>query len=239
MNKFLVLKSFDKAKQELNKKGVIRPSLTQLACELSEYIEEQEKITLGERSLRVYRNEAIKIKNEESDINIKQLAVVNALCDYLGFDNYQSFVESTLINETQKKRPYSNEKILVYLKTVIGISALLVVFFFTYTYIHRQRWMLWQEDQYTEINFDSKKYAAGQIKLYNEESILHLKKVEVTCDTIFFNTNKSVRFWYGRNKSKELEYFTYPGLHPQTGKTLRPITTYMIDKWICNSHTPE
>ena len=31
-----------------------------------------------------------------------------------------------------------------------------------------------------------------------------------------------------------LQYFTALGLHPETGKTLKPITQYMIDKYICD-----
>ena len=43
----------------------------------------------------------------------------------------------------------------------------------------------------------------------------------------------SERLWYGKNKNKELEYFTAFGKHPETGKTLKPITKYMIAKYIC------
>lgn len=239
MNKILVLRAFDKAEEELCEKGILKPSLTQIATELSQYIEERKKFTLGERSLRIYRGDAIKLEKEEKDINIKQFVVVNALCEYLGFNDYPSFVQNLGTNNIQTTQIPSIEKMSISLKIAIIISALLILSFFIYNYTHRQRWMHWEGNHYTEINFDSKKYANGQIKLYNEENILHLKKVEVNCDTIFFNADKSVKFWYGRNKSKELEYFTYPGLHPQTGKTLRPITNYMINKWICNSYTTE
>ena len=239
MNKILVLRAFDKAEEELFEKGILKPSLTQIATELSQYIEEQKKFTLGERSLRIYRGDAIKLEKEEKDINIKQLVVVNALCEYLGFDNYPSFVQNLGTNNIKTTQIPSIEKMSISLKIAIVISALLILSFFIYNYTHRQRWMYWEGNHYTEINFDSKKYADGQIKLYNEENILHLKKVEVNCDTIFFNADKSVKFWYGRNKSKELEYFTYPGLHPQTGKTLRPITNYMINKWICENDKDE
>ncbi|WP_435682498.1 hypothetical protein [Nonlabens sp.] len=57
--------------------------------------------------------------------------------------------------------------------------------------------------------------------------------MNVTCDTVFFKSDNSVRFWYGKNKKKEIEYFTDLGLHPETGKTLKPITGYMIEKYIC------
>jgi len=31
-----------------------------------------------------------------------------------------------------------------------------------------------------------------------------------------------------------LEYFTAPGIHPQNGKTLKPVTSYIIDKYLRN-----
>ena len=37
---------------------------------------------------------------------------------------------------------------------------------------------------------------------------------------------------YGKNAAKEYEYFTHPGLHPETGKTLKPISRYIIKKYI-------
>jgi len=47
-----------------------------------------------------------------------------------------------------------------------------------------------------------------------------------------------VKIWYGRNIKKELEFFTSLGLHPETGKTLDPITDYMIKKYACPKKMP-
>ena len=62
------------------------------------------------------------------------------------------------------------------------------------------------------------------------------KKINPDCEYSFFNNDGSVRVWYGKNVSKELEFFTDLGLHPETGKTLKPITQYMIDKYVCNTN---
>ena len=93
--------------------------------------------------------------------------------------------------------------------------------------------MVWQENQYVEVDFNAKKYELKQLKIYKEDRVTAFKKVAVNCNTVFFNEDKSVRFWYGKNKNKELEYFTDLGLHPETGKTLKPITRYMIGKYVC------
>jgi hypothetical protein len=58
----------------------------------------------------------------------------------------------------------------------------------------------------------------------------------VSCETEFFDSNGEAKIWYGKNRKKELESFTAIGLHPETGKTLDPITVYMIRKYICKEY---
>lgn len=227
--------AFAKAEQEIKKTGVKNPSLTQKATELSDYLGQKGDTVLGEKSLRIYRNEALKLSNEDEDISIKQIPVIEGLCNYLGYDNYQDFTKK-MTSKSAETKPSSTKKVVkiapvvkvVTVAVAIGILSLLL-----YNYTHRQRWMIWQEDHYVEVDFDAKKYGVNQLKLYKEDRISSFKKVEVTCDTTFFNDDGSPRFWYGKNKNKELELFTNLGLHPETGKTLKPITGYMIEKYVC------
>jgi hypothetical protein len=235
MNKNLVMDAFAKAEKEIKKTGVKNPSLTQIATELSDYLEEKAGIVLGERSLRVYRGEALKLLNEEDDISIKQLMVINGLCKYLGYDTYQDFIKNTTSKNAETKL-LSNKKRVKFsqafkvttMAVVIGILSFLM-----YNYTHRQRWMVWQQDHYIEVEFDAKKYGVNQLKLYKEDRISSFKKVDVNCNTVFFSDDGSPRFWYGKNRKKQLELFTDLGLHPETGKTLKPITGYMIEKYVC------
>ena len=246
MNKILIVHAFAKAEQEIKEKGVLKPSLTQMATVLSDYLEEKEDFPFGERSLRDYRGIAEKIEHENEDISIKQLAVITGLCKYLEYENYQDFVKSNdrsrvdkpieieppvvkpTVETLPKKASLNNYKFYI----LLGVICILL--FGLYNYMNRQRWMVWKEDHYTEVDFDAKKYDIKQLKLYKEDRILSFKKVEATClYTDFFNPDGSVLIWYGKNRDKQLEYFTDLGLHPETGKTLKPISGYMINKHIC------
>jgi hypothetical protein len=235
MNKILVLRAFAKAEKVIKKRGVTKPSLVQMATELSDYLEEEKGFNLGEKSLRTYRGAAEKLKDQSEDISIKQLAVINGLCNYLDCDNYQEFVKRTSGEGTEIKplAPKRATRWVTPVRMAVVVSALVLISLFIYNYSTRLRWMVWQEDHYVEVDFDVKKYSIKQLKPYKEERILSFKKVELTCETIFFNQDKSVRFWYGKNRNKELEFFTDLGLHPETGNTLKPITAYMIDKYVC------
>jgi hypothetical protein len=234
MNKILILKAFEEAKEKKKNKGIKKPSQTDLALELSNFIDESESFRLGERSFRDYYNDAKKVKDSHEDISIKQISVINGLCKYLGFDNYQEFISSIEKNSTRtsikKTSVFSRKNMIVIMSTLI-----VVIGFFTYNSATKQRWMVWQEDHYIEVDFDTEKYKIKQLKILKEERIELFKKVLPICgETTFFNVDGSVAIWYGKNKDKTLEYFTALGLHPETGKTLKPITGYMIEKYICN-----
>lgn len=240
MNKNLILSAFAKAEQEIQKRGVIKPSLTDMATELSDYVEQQHKFSLGEKSFRIYRGNAEKLAGKSEDISIKQVAVINGLCDYLGYDSYQDFVSRPVLSVDLEEKPEAITTLIpkkkgtsLFLKMVVLATVLGLASLFIYQYVNRQRWMVWQENHYVEVGFDAKRYELKQLKIYKENRVTAFKKVAVNCNTTFFNNDGSVRYWYGKNKNKELEYFTDLGLHPETGKTLKPMTDYMIDKHVC------
>ena len=59
---------------------------------------------------------------------------------------------------------------------------------------------------------------------------MRLKRIEVTKATSFFVAGKAV-VWYSKVNGKP-EFFTTHGFHPVTGKPLKPITYYMIHKYV-------
>ncbi|WP_178988659.1 hypothetical protein [Winogradskyella schleiferi] len=223
MQEKLLLEAFEKARKEVNSDKVFTR-----ARHLSEQIYEINQFTFGERSL-TEKFKTIK-SNHEGEINLRK-EVLEALSKYLSYDSFFNFSKVHKI-ETQSNKI----KLVVFIKkysAVLIVSILLISSILIYKYTTRQRWMVWQNDQYIEVDFDVKKYDINQLKIYKEERIKYFKKVFPSCEHIFFEKDGSIRIWYGKNKEKELEYFTALGLHPETGKTLKPITEYMINKHIC------
>ena len=231
MHRELLLRAFEKVERELISEGNISPSVNQCALRLSEII--SEIFPYGDRRLRDFYNETR--ASTEGDINIPQPKVILALSQYLGYENYKEFLTRNSIDEVkaiqeESKVPQKKNK----LKLIVILFVLVaVIVFFGYHYFTKQRWMEWEGTHYVEASFDSDKLREGVLKAYKEERITDFKKVIPNCETVFFNGDGSVRVWYGKNKEGTLEYFTSYGLHPQTGKTLRPITRYMIEKYIC------
>lgn len=102
-------------------------------------------------------------------------------------------------------------------------------------YSKEARCMTWAKNHYEEISCETKPYSkyGTDVVPYEEVKIKNFKKIEVNMATEFFSqvTHKPL-IWYVKNKDGEIEYFTSPGLHPLTGKTLDEITPYIIQKYV-------
>jgi hypothetical protein len=224
MHNKLLIKAFEKAEKEIESEKVFPR-----AQQLSDYIFEDSKEQYGEKSLRI-KYTAIS-EDSKKTIRLKK-HVEEALSHYLGYEDYAGFVRAhndAKVEEDHKPRLFSTKN-----KIILTIVLLIIASVVLYNSATKQRWMVWQDDQYIEVDFDVKRYKVDQIKLYKEERIERFKKITTDSSTLFFNKDGSVKIWYGKNHKKELEYFTALGLHPETGKTLKPITAYMIKTHIYN-----
>lgn len=236
-HKYLIIKAFEKAFVELEQQGIKKPSKQKRAELLSDYVKEVSDFHLGEKTYRNYYNDAVKKVEEVDDIQINS-EVVAGLCAYLNYKSYQEFLKETPLQI--KKSKFQLLKPHQKYSWVLALILLCVTFFIVAYWTHpEQRWMIWNEDHYEEVNFDPKIYKAGMLEIYHEENLNNFKKLKVNCDTRFFSAEGDVMVWYGKSKEGALECFTAPGLHPKTGKTLKKITHYMIDKYICSSDSDD
>ena len=96
--------------------------------------------------------------------------------------------------------------------------------------------MVWVKNHYEAVEYDKVKDTTEVIP-FNQGVLDNFKKITV-CDTTAFFRNGNDNHplvWYGKSSNKkEYEYFNQPGLHPETGKILKPITKYIIGKYILN-----
>lgn len=99
-------------------------------------------------------------------------------------------------------------------------------------FFQEKQCMQWHNDHYELMDCNTVKQG---ITTQNEvkpidNSTMNLKKIEVNRQTQFFKNGKPV-VWYSKIKGK-LYYFNSYGINPETGKPLKPITNYMIDKYV-------
>lgn len=226
MHRHLLLKAFEKVK------GDIGPlALTHQAEHLSESISKFTKKGLGERRLRDYYNQAI--DNPEKPIRLRK-EVVKALCEYLDCGDLKKCKEKYIPEASGTIWELSihiTRKYGIYILLFLIISGFMVMFS-----LHKPKWMAWEEDHYVEVSFDTNKHKISELKLYDKDRVLYFKKITPDCETEFFKPDGLENLWYGKSAKGELEFFTALGKHPETGKTLKPITAYMIRKYICDTY---
>ena len=227
MYKDVVIKAFEKGKTEIPGSS----TKTNISNHISEALLNDFKYQLSARSLRNLYDESNKIETYR-DIKINSDHTLY-LCNYLGYESYADFLKENPDKPEEKK---NIKTILKSNKITIIICIITLVLIYAITSFNKQRWMIWEEDHYVEVSFDAEKYSLSQLKLYNKERIEGFRKIQANCETVFFEADGDVKIWYGKNNNNALEYFTDLGLHPETGKTLKPITEYMIKTHICEAY---
>lgn len=90
--------------------------------------------------------------------------------------------------------------------------------------------MQWQKDRYVAVDCQSE--AQGFLTVMEkkplQKELLEFRKIEVTPATKLFEYDKPL-VWYCK-QNKKVEFFNQPGVHPVTGKPLKPITHYMANE---------
>jgi len=123
-------------------------------------------------------------------------------------------------------------------RIALGVLVILVFGSLSYgiksNFFPNKNCMVWVKNHYQATEYDKVKDTAEVIAL-NQDVLANFKKITVSDSTTFFKNGDYNRplVWYGKSPNKrEYEYFNRPGLHPETGKTLKPISRYIIKKYI-------
>jgi len=105
--------------------------------------------------------------------------------------------------------------------------VLIIAFYNIYNSYKNENCVRWEQNHYVKINCDNEQAIPNPIDINIEK----FSKVNVSDSTIFFMNNKPV-IWYGKSNKGELEFFNSRGIHPATGKELKPITAYIVNKYV-------
>ncbi len=120
-------------------------------------------------------------------------------------------------------------------KKIVFFVVLLSLFFMGYTIkdmiFSDKECMKWETDHYEAVDCKNKQVGIGQFVaiIPIDESTIKLKKLDSNKKLHFFK-NEIPIVWYCK-KDGTVELFNSHGFHPETGKPLKPITQYIIDKY--------
>lgn len=121
-------------------------------------------------------------------------------------------------------------------KLVMGLLGFTALFSIGYTakdlVLPAKDCMQWQSDHYEMVDCQNKVdglYSSAPI-IPTYEKAIELKRIIVSDTTTFFEGGKA-KIWYCKVDGVP-EFFDSPGFHPITGKGLRPVTDYIIEKYV-------
>ncbi|WP_010180993.1 hypothetical protein [Aquimarina agarilytica] len=149
-------------------------------------------------------------------------------------------IHKTLLVEDVKKEDKAKFKKEI-LVAGFGITAVVVFILITNfsklkpaVTVHTQKCMIWKNDRYKIASCHqliSSKTCNAPIA-YNEVKFNHFKKIEVSAAYPFFSETNQPQVWYQKKGKYEVEFFSAPGIHPLTCKTLKPVTAYIVEKYV-------
>jgi hypothetical protein len=229
VHKNIVIKAFEKAKGDIPG----RSSKTNISDYISEILLNDYHYQVSGKTLRNLYDKSKEI-DTRSDISINSSHIIH-LCKFLGYKDYDEFMKDNPEDYDSEEK----NKLIGFFKrnkVALIISIVTIIIIYSINTFNKQRWMVWDNHRYVEVDFDAEKYTLSQLKLYNKDRIENFQKVNPDCETQYFNEGGSVNFWYGKNIKGELEYFTAIAKHPETGKTLKAITAYMVRTHICDTY---
>lgn len=176
-----------------------------------------------------------------SDIEGADMAAILVDFKFRPFSNYREVnVIKTPItpNDTVSSKPPDShipksknltwiKKNLVYI--AIGITLFTGIFLGINTFMNSEKSIEWVNDHYEEVESNNEQENRSQF-LINEKLLTTFKKI-TPCDTTKYKKNGIVCLWYGKSSRGKIEFFTALDRHPETGKTLKEVTPYIMNKY--------
>jgi len=213
----LILQVYEKAKRE---------SRHSTKTSVLNYLAEQLSVSVSERTLLRYYQRFI--ENDGTD-GMPNRQILDSLSQYLMYEDFADYC-NRIGFEKKKKEP--EKKTSKFKKIALGISTIGAIgagSYFAGT-AESGDCMIWEKTAYTEVACDGNYSGIYPLLPLDKNLMENFRKVNVDENTEFFEYGKP-KIWYSKTGGK-VEFFNYPGNHPATGKQLKPITRYMIDKYV-------
>lgn len=149
-----------------------------------------------------------------------------------------STIESAVIPQhyfiVQNKGAARNRIIIA---VIAGILLLLAGYIITSAFWEENGCMTWKEDHYETVpcNMEVNNFSGQKIIPADKMLLKYQRKIAISDTTTFFNPDGQPRIFYAKISDNKCEYFTYPGKHPETGKDLKKISHYIINRYVRNN----
>ncbi|KAF2333686.1 hypothetical protein [Flavobacterium daemonense] len=141
------------------------------------------------------------------------------------------------------KTPSKKTKIKIFklkfkmLRTAAIIAVVSLIGVIIYLALPQKECMQWSGDHYELVNCDVKNEGSltrNPVELL-DESLVHLKKVDIYDDTVCFDKYGRATIWYAKTPNG-IDFFNGHGRHPENNIALKPVTKSIFKKYAHKSH---
>jgi hypothetical protein len=214
------------------------------------WVEELQKITATDKNY-ISVKKATRLYNKYVDNNKKTVVkepnkyLLDFMSQYLGFKDYEDYKsikgskgeiitheKQIIIKNSKKKLLTKKHKKLIITSSVL-FTLLVLLIINKYNNSNSENCIIWVENHFEKSDCITEKAIDNSV--YNID-IENFEKVEVTENTSFFKDDNPL-FWYGKSATGKMEFFTNRGIHPETLDELKPVTEYIINKYVLKDNT--
>lgn len=176
--------------------------------------------------------------------SVASMFSLNSASEFLGYKDFADFCrevfsEQELIPKAKNiNEDLGFEKIQIpqknnFRKAIAGIGITTVLglgSYFGLSSVAEPQCMYWNETRYEKISCEENLHPTIEKEIYDEQLLTHFYQLEITDTTTFFEYGKPI-VWYIKVDGK-IEFYSAPGNHPLTGKQLKPVTHYIVNKYV-------
>ncbi|MGO4773656.1 hypothetical protein ACEN2I_18535 [Flavobacterium sp. W22_SRS_FK3] len=181
-------------------------------------IEEEEKLILQ------YEEEIDDSKQTESFNNQEEIRVKIEVKDS---QSVNLFVDDKAQKENKFNRRIKHSIMALLIVLCIGFAVIFFIF------PNNKQCMQWSGDHYELVDCDLKIEGFGSYNKIEilDPSLVNLKKINICDTTTCFDKNGAAIIWYAKS-ANGVDFFNEHGRHPENNKPLKPVTQYIIDKYV-------
>jgi len=201
--------------------------------EVKEAVEEKDDAVLEESNNQI--SNLIEIFSENDKISDPERTRITDVADKRINIVETAINTQEVINVTEEASIQKQKKIPL---KKIGIIGIVVVIIGISLFLNIRNWtakecMVWKGDKYEAVDCSETINSFTETTLPKDDKLIEeFRKMKVDTKTSFFDKKGKPKIWYIKNPNGTLEFYNKPGLQPETGKTLKPISRYIIQEYV-------
>ncbi|WP_369013690.1 hypothetical protein [Flavobacterium anhuiense] len=192
----------------------------QLSAEEKKLIEELRDTTPPPKKETSF-NTLIDIIEEDDSLKVEEVEQTQSLESEIAPIPIATFVATG--------KPTKSRMIIYAVVTAFSAGLAIMIYFAFF----QKQCMQWSNDHYEKVSCDLEVNGLGSFNIVEpfDKTVFDLKKIKVCDTTPFFNTNGEAIVWYGKT-ANGIDFFNGHGRHPENNSPLRPVTRYILNKYV-------